>query len=97
MNKKYIMAIDQGTTGTRVILFNHDGEIHSMAIVRSGSFIRIQVGSSTIRMISGRPFSLVRKKHAGRGRLIQRDRCYRYNKSAGEYHPLGKGYGTANL
>ncbi|MCK5095433.1 MAG: hypothetical protein KAR18_11940, partial [Spirochaetes bacterium] len=31
MNKKYIMAIDQGTTGTRVILFNHDGEIHSMA------------------------------------------------------------------
>ncbi|KPJ86675.1 MAG: glycerol kinase, partial [Spirochaetes bacterium DG_61] len=31
MNKKYVMAIDQGTTGTRVILFNHDGEIHSMA------------------------------------------------------------------
>jgi len=25
MDKKYIMAIDQGTTGTRVILFNHDG------------------------------------------------------------------------
>jgi len=31
MNKKYVMAIDQGTTGTRVMLFNHDGEIHSMA------------------------------------------------------------------
>lgn len=31
MDKKYIMAIDQGTTGTRVILFNHDGEIRSMA------------------------------------------------------------------
>ncbi len=29
--KKYIMAIDQGTTGTRVILFNRAGEIHSMA------------------------------------------------------------------
>jgi len=27
----YIMAIDQGTTSTRVILFNHDGEVHSMA------------------------------------------------------------------
>lgn len=27
----YIMAIDQGTTGTRVILFNHRGEICSMA------------------------------------------------------------------
>lgn len=31
MRKKYVMAIDQGTTGTRVILFNHDGAIHAMA------------------------------------------------------------------
>jgi glycerol kinase len=32
MGKKgYIMAIDQGTTGTRVILFDHDAEIRSMA------------------------------------------------------------------
>lgn len=31
MDKKYIMAIDQGTTGTRVILFNHDGQVHSTA------------------------------------------------------------------
>lgn len=29
MDKKYIMSIDQGTTGTRVILFNHDGLVHS--------------------------------------------------------------------
>jgi glycerol kinase len=29
--KKFVMAIDQGTTGTRVILFNHAGEIHAMA------------------------------------------------------------------
>ncbi len=29
--KSYILAIDQGTTGTRVILFNRRGEIHSMA------------------------------------------------------------------
>ena len=27
----YIMAIDQGTTSTRVILFNHRGEVHAMA------------------------------------------------------------------
>ena len=27
MEKKYVMAIDQGTTGTRVILFNHDGTL----------------------------------------------------------------------
>lgn len=31
LEKKYIMAIDQGTTGTRVILFNHAGEIHATA------------------------------------------------------------------
>lgn len=29
--KKYVMAIDQGTTGTRVILFNQAGQIHSTA------------------------------------------------------------------
>ena len=29
--KRYILAIDQGTTGTRVILFNRAGDIHSMA------------------------------------------------------------------
>jgi glycerol kinase len=29
--KNYILAIDQGTTGTRVILFNKKAEIHSMA------------------------------------------------------------------
>ncbi len=31
MNKKYIMAIDQGTTGTRVILFGHSGDIQASA------------------------------------------------------------------
>jgi len=31
MDKKYILAIDQGTTGTRVILFNHEGLVHSSA------------------------------------------------------------------
>jgi glycerol kinase len=32
MGKKgYILAIDQGTTGSRVILFNYEGMVHSMA------------------------------------------------------------------
>jgi glycerol kinase len=31
MEKRFIMAIDQGTTGTRVVLFNHDGQIHASA------------------------------------------------------------------
>ena len=28
---KYILAIDQGTTSSRAILFNKKGEIHSVA------------------------------------------------------------------
>ncbi len=31
MEKRFIMAIDQGTTGTRVVLFNREGQIHSSA------------------------------------------------------------------
>ncbi|TVQ38122.1 MAG: glycerol kinase [Spirochaetaceae bacterium] len=31
MEKRFVMAIDQGTTGTRVIFFDHQGEIHSTA------------------------------------------------------------------
>ena len=29
MEKRYVMAIDQGTTGTRVILFDYEGDVHS--------------------------------------------------------------------
>ena len=31
MEKRFVMAIDQGTTGTRVVLFNKKGQIHSYA------------------------------------------------------------------
>ena len=31
MDKKYIMAVDQGTSGTRVILFDHSGDVCSSA------------------------------------------------------------------
>ena len=31
MYQKYILAIDQGTTGSRVIIFNHEGEIINSA------------------------------------------------------------------
>jgi glycerol kinase len=31
MEKKFIMAIDQGTTGTRVFFFDHTGAVHSSA------------------------------------------------------------------
>ena len=31
MDKRFIMSIDQGTTGTRVMLFDHEGRVHSSA------------------------------------------------------------------
>lgn len=31
MDKKYIIALDQGTTSSRAIIFNHDGEIVQVA------------------------------------------------------------------
>jgi glycerol kinase len=31
MRQKYVMGIDQGTTGTRVILFDHDGEVKAIS------------------------------------------------------------------
>jgi len=31
MDKKYILAVDQGTTSSRAILFDHDGHIASVA------------------------------------------------------------------
>ena len=31
MSKKYILSIDQGTTGSRVLIFNHEGEIITSA------------------------------------------------------------------
>jgi glycerol kinase len=31
MHQKYILAVDQGTTGSRVIIFNHEGEIINSA------------------------------------------------------------------
>ncbi|MEO6632400.1 MAG: FGGY family carbohydrate kinase, partial [Mucilaginibacter sp.] len=31
MNQDYILALDQGTTSSRAIIFDHDGQIRSVA------------------------------------------------------------------
>ena len=38
---KYVMAIDQGTTGTRVILFNRKGEEHVKAYQEINQFFPV--------------------------------------------------------
>ena len=35
--KKYVLAIDQGTTSSRAILFNHDGEIVAVVVEQDGA------------------------------------------------------------
>ena len=38
MEKKYIMALDQGTTSSRAIIFNHSGEIVKIAQNETSQF-----------------------------------------------------------
>ncbi len=40
MEKKYVMALDQGTTSSRAILFNKKGEIVKIAQKSSIKFIQ---------------------------------------------------------
>lgn len=51
--EKYVLALDQGTTSSRAVLFNHDGNIVAMAQNRSNNIILIRLGWNMIRMRSG--------------------------------------------
>ncbi len=44
--EKYVMALDQGTTSSRAIIFNKKGEI----VAKAQNFIRRMAGLSMIRM-----------------------------------------------
>ena len=50
MGKKYIMALDQGTTSSRCILFDHEGNICGMA---QKELLRNRAGWSRIRVKYG--------------------------------------------
>lgn len=54
MSDKYIIAIDQGTTSSRAIIFNHGGQIVSVGQMGNMSrFSRGPGGSSTTPWKSG--------------------------------------------
>ena len=57
--EKYIMAIDQGTTSSRAIIFNKKGEKVSSSQKSSRKFSLKLVGLNTIQMKSGILFSLL--------------------------------------
>lgn len=51
--EKYILSIDQGTTSTRVIVFNKDGEIKGYLKENLRSISQKQVGLNMMPMKSG--------------------------------------------
>ena len=53
MSEKYIMSLDQGTTSSRAILFDHSGNIISIAQKEFKQHFRMQDGLNTILKRSG--------------------------------------------
>ena len=53
MGKKYIMALDQGTTSSRCILFDHEGNICGMAQKELTQIYPQPAGWSRIRVKYG--------------------------------------------
>lgn len=53
--KKYIMALDEGTTSCRCILYNKKGEMVSVAQKESDRFIPMQAVLSTMQWRYGQP------------------------------------------
>ena len=56
-DQQYIMSIDEGTTSTRAILFNNDGDIVGKAHGSSTSIFQNLVGLNTMPMRFGMPFN----------------------------------------
>ncbi len=51
---KYVLAIDQGTTSTRAIVFDHSGQIVESGQIEHEQIFRVPAGSSTTPRRSGR-------------------------------------------
>lgn len=95
MNNKYILSLDQGTTSSRAIIFNHKGEISSVAqkefeqIFPSVGWVehdpveiwstQLSVASEAIAKIGIRPNQI-----AGIGIANQRETTILWNKKTGE-------------
>jgi glycerol kinase len=60
-DKKYIVALDQGTTSSRAVVMDHDANIVSVSQREFEQIYPRQAGLNTTRWRSGR-----RKAHAGR-------------------------------
>lgn len=53
--KKYIVALDQGTTSSRAVVMDHDANIVSVSQRELSKFILSQAGQNTTRWKFGRP------------------------------------------
>ena len=55
MDKKYMIALDQGTTSSRAVIFNHNQEIVRIAQREYTSITRMKAGWSMTRWRFTRP------------------------------------------
>ncbi len=69
----YILALDQGTTSSRAIVFDHDGAIRAVAQKEFTQIFPQPAGSSTIRRRSGRRRSASPSKRSAARRLRPSD------------------------
>ena len=61
--KKYVMAIDQGTTSSRAIIFNKKAEIITSSQKESPRFSLNQVGLNMMLMQFGIQYNRLLQKH----------------------------------
>ena len=54
MADQYILALDQGTTSTRAMLFDNDGQVVATAQKSYPRFLIIRVGQNMMRMVFGK-------------------------------------------
>ena len=58
----FVLALDQGTTSSRAILFDRGGNVHAAVVRNSSRYFLSPPGSSTTRMRYGRPKLALRRK-----------------------------------
>ena len=89
MTEQYILALDQGTTSSRAMVFDRAGNIVSWRKRNFGKSIRTPAGSSTTPRKSGRPRPASPPKRYARRPEQCVDRRDRHHQPARDHHRLG--------
>ena len=91
MSTKYVLALDQGTTSSRAILF--DSEQNIIAVAAAGvcsRSTRSRAGWSTTPWRSGPPSTAVMNEVVAQSGVDVRGHCrHRHHQPARDHHPVG--------